>query len=407
MLICGAVGIDTNLTLVYQLFAILVSLIIFSRLALRIQVPDVEIKRRLPKYATAGQRFEYFISVHNHGKFTEHGLKLTDNPKVVPPDLEQFRAQKEPSEETRNAYDRWIGFHRFIWLQRLNTGIDIKQGEVPDLFVEGVEETKMEALPLRRGIVHFTSTTLLCPDPLGLNYSTREFIHHQQLMVLPKRYHISSLFSLSGGRHFNPGGINSTWSIGESDEFVSLRDYRDGDAIRKIHWASSAKRDKPVVKEFQDEYFVRQALIVDTDTDDSDLLEEVISVSASLLLEMENSDGLMDMIYVSDCPQIITAGRGFAQANHQLEALATMGKCTSKPDTLLKSVLAHRKLMSACLLVVPAWDEVREQLFSSLSNASIPVILFILTKDENEISDLPANAQVLPYGEIAERLNQL
>ena len=53
-------------------------------------------------------------------------------------------------------------------------------------------------------------------------------------------------------------------SVGESEEFVSLRDYRRGDPMRHIHWKSWAKTGKPIVKEFQDEFFVRHALILDT-----------------------------------------------------------------------------------------------------------------------------------------------
>jgi uncharacterized protein (DUF58 family) len=405
--VCGAIGIDTNLTLAYQLFAFLICLIIVSRLSLRIQVPNVTVRRRLPKYATAGQPFEYLISVHNEGKYIEQGLKLIDNPTVIPPDLNQFKAQREPGEETRNAYDRWIGFHRFIWLQRRNTGITVTQGDVPETGVMGRQDTRMEALPLRRGIVNFKSTTLLCPDPLGLVYSVKEFAHHEQLMVLPRRYEIAKHFELQAGRHFQPGGVNSTWSIGESDDFVSLRDYRDGDSMRKIHWASSAKRDKPVVKEFQDEFFVRQALVLDTYTDDDDLLEEVVSVGASLLLQTENSDGLMDLIYVSDSPQIVTAGRGFAQANHQLEALATIQKSNDSGGKLIDTLATHQKLMSGCILVVPEWNDSKQQLFNSLSRAGIPTSLFILTRDENQLPQVPASARLLPLGEIAERLANL
>lgn len=364
-------------------------------------------QRHLPKYATAGQTFEYLISVHNNGKYVEQGLKLIDNPRVIPPDINQFKAQREPGEESRNAYDRWIGFHRFIWLQRWNTGIIVQQGDVPELSLMGTQDTRMEALPLRRGVVNFTSTTLLCPDAIGLTYSVKEFEHHDQLMVLPKRYKIAKSFEFQGGRHYQPGGVNSTWSIGESDEFVSLRDYRDGDAMRKIHWASSAKRDKPVVKEFQDEFFVRQALVLDTDTDDADLLEEVVSVGASLLLQLENSDGLMDLIYIGGSTHIITAGRGYAQTNHQLEALATIQKCIGSNEKLLDTLAAHQKLMSGCILVVSEWDDSKRQLFLSLSKAGVPTFLFILTRDEDQLPPVPAGAQILPLDNIAERLANL
>ncbi len=417
VLISGAVGIDTNLTLVYQLFAVLLSLIVFSRLALRIQKPEITLHRRLPKYATAGQAFEYTILVKNNGKQVETGLAIIDHPKTIPPCLEQFKAAKEPGEETRNAYDRWIGFHRFVWLQKLMTGIEIKRAEIQELGIHASCSTKINALPLRRGNVNFTSMTLLCPDPLGLHYACQEFLAPEQLLVLPKRYEISHAFELPGGRHFQPGGVNPTWSIGESDEFVSLRDYRDGDPYRKIHWASSAKRDKPVVKEYQDEFFVRQSLVLDTDTDNLEILEEVVSVGASLLLQLEDTEGLMDLLYLSDAPKIITAGRGFAQANHQLEALATIQKPGATPEKFLEAVRNHCRLISGCLLVVPGWDKAQRNLYRCLIQASVPVSLFIITEAVvadaiatdvvSELTDLPDGATILPVGQIAERLKTL
>ena len=124
--ICGAVGLDTDLTYVYQLFALLLCILISSRISLRFMIPQVSIRRRLPRYATAGEPFEYYITVINEGDRVERDLTIMDNPLVVPPTYEQFTRSREPGEETRNAWDRWIGFHRFIWLQRLNTGINIK-----------------------------------------------------------------------------------------------------------------------------------------------------------------------------------------------------------------------------------------------------------------------------------------
>ena len=177
--------------------------------------------------------------------------------------------------------------------------------------------------------------------------------------------------------------------------------------MRKVHWASTAKRDKPVVKEFQDEFFVRQALVLDTDTQDARLLEETVSVAASLLLQMENTDGLMDLIYISKTTQIVTAGRGYAQVNHQLEALATAEKCHGATARLKETMSAHRKLMSGCILVLPGWDESRQQLLNCLSSAGIPTALFIVTADKDKLTNVPATANILPIHDIAERLADL
>jgi uncharacterized protein (DUF58 family) len=54
---------------------------------------------------------------------------------------------------------------------------------------------------------------------------------------------------------YQQGGVALASNVGQSDEFVALRDYRQGDPLRHIHWRSWARAGKPVVKEFEDEFF--------------------------------------------------------------------------------------------------------------------------------------------------------
>ncbi|MBT4493206.1 MAG: DUF58 domain-containing protein [Gammaproteobacteria bacterium] len=397
--ICGAVGLDTDLSFVYQLFSLMACILIASRISLRFQIPEVSVRRQLPKYATAGEPFEYFVNVANEGHRVERDLSVMDNPRVVPPEFQQFRQSKEPGEETRNAYDRWIGWHRFVWLQRVNTGINVITGHVPDIDMRGSELATMKATPLRRGAVHFESTTILHPDPLGLNYGLVDFESREQLTVLPRRYPVSRRFEFEGGRHFQPGGVNSTWSIGESDEFVSLRDYRDGDPIRKIHWASSAKRFKPVVKEFQDEFFVRQALVVDTFQQDPEIFEEVISVGASLLTAFNNADGLMDLCFQSSRPEVITAGRGYAQVSQQLEALAMLNQSDSDPADLIEMLSERSRLMSGCLLVFAGMDTPRLELIKAIEHRGVQTAVFVIRR-EGDATPMRSDFHLLEMGSV-------
>lgn len=379
--VCAAIGIDTNLTLAYQVFALLLALLVVSRFSLKLRAADVTVKRHLPKYASVDEPFEYTITVRNLSDFVETDLELVDNPLVVPPDSEQYQRSREPGEETRNLWDRWIGFHRFIWLQRLNTGVMLERARVPNIGVKASADARIKATPLRRGIVTFKSTTLLRPDPFGLIYAVTHFKQGDHLLVLPRRYPVARTFDLQGGRNFQPGGVNPTWSIGESDEFVSLRDYRPGDSKKHIHWPSTAKRDKPVVKEFQDEFFVRQALVLDTDIDseNADILEAAISVATSLVLNDRSSDGLMDLIFVQDSAQVLTSGRGLAQSNQQLEALATMSATQSTTRKLIDTLEQHSRLMSSCVLILGGWDENRKALLAAATARGVPVTLFVIS----------------------------
>ncbi len=407
IVICAVLGLDTDSTLVYQLFAFLLCIVFVSRISLRLQRPKVEIRRHLPRYATAGQPFEYQISVTNTGTKIESDLTIVDNPKTCPPDREQFKRELEPYEHTRNAYDRFIGFHRFIYLQKVNTGITIEATKAPDISLKATKNVNIEGTPLRRGMVHFSSTTVLHPDPLGLSHGITRFENPDSLTVLPKRYNISKSFNLGAGRHFQPGGINASWSIGESDEFVSLRDYRDGDSMKKIHWASSAKRNKPVVREYQDEYFVRLALVLDTSCSRSIVLEESISVAASFLLALNDSDSMLDLIYLAEKAEILTSGRGTSRVTEQLEALATLKHSSLELDKLSQAIANHGRLISGCILVLSDWSQEHQKLVRTLQGANIATEIFIVTDDASSLDEPPTSIHILPVDEIQSKLNQL
>lgn len=405
-LICAALGVDTDITLVYQLFALLFCLIVIARLSLWIHRPNVSVRRRLPRYATALEPFEYFVEVENRGDRVERDLTIADNPVVKPPTIEQFQRSREPGEETRNAYDRWLGFHRFVWLQRLNTGINIKPTPAEEIALKSKVRIRVEATPLRRGVVNFSSISVLHPDPLGLNFGITDFPERAELLVLPRHYRIPAHFELPGGRHFQPGGFHSSWSVGESGEFVSLRDYREGDSMRRIHWPSTARRAKPVVKEYQDEYFVRQALILDSSGASDEALEEAISVAASFILKMTGADSMLDLIYLSRKLEIISSGRGSSSVAHQLEALAGLGRASLPIDELSDAALRQASVLSGCIIVLSGWCEVRQKMIERLANQGLPLAVFLVQPGPRP-ADLPAMVHLLAPGDVAEGLRRL
>jgi uncharacterized protein (DUF58 family) len=160
----------------------------------------------------------------------------------------------------------------------------VKDAAVPPAPPNQETEVRVELTPLRRGVLRFTGVTLARPDPLGL---LRKFVTlplPQTALILPQRYPMPPI-ALPGTMKYQEGGVALAASVGQSEEFVALRDYRNGDPLRHIHWRSWAKAGKPVVKEFEDEFFVRHALVLDTFTEHahSEVFEEAVSVAASFV----------------------------------------------------------------------------------------------------------------------------
>ena len=80
------------------------------------------------------------------------------------------------------------------------------------------------------------------------NFKCRRFSRYpapQKVLILPRRYHLPEL-SFGGTTQYQPGGVSLGSSVGESEEFMSVREYRRGDPLRHIHWKSTGKTGKHV-----------------------------------------------------------------------------------------------------------------------------------------------------------------
>src|SRR5207247_8902647 len=99
--------------------------------------------------------------------------------------------------------------------------------------------------------------------------------------------------------------------------------------LRHIHWGTGAKAGKPVVKEFEDEFFVRHALVLDTFTEHphSEVFEEAVSVAASFACAIQTQESLLDLLFVGPQSYCFTAGRVLAHTDQMLENLPSLLAC--------------------------------------------------------------------------------
>jgi len=193
-----------------------------------------------------------------------------------------------------------------------------------------------------------------------------------------------------------------------------LREYRRGDPLRHIHWRSWAKTGKPIVKEFEDEFFTRHALILDTFTarPPGEVFEEAVSVAASFACTVLTQESLLDLLFVGPQAYCLTAGRGLAHADQMLEILASVRSCADQPFGALELlVMNHVQVVSGCICVLLAWDEPRRALVEKLKALGLPVlVLVILDKpaikplDPGPLRDEPHRLHTLEIGRIEEQL---
>ena len=410
----AALGADTNASSCYQTFALLSCILLVSAACTPFGRPKLTLQRLLPKFGAVGEQLRYRIVVRNRSKRTENALQLIEELPDPRPSFHEFVSTPEPGEEGRNWLDRTYSYYRWRWLMGRNRHAHVQEQTVPNL--PGMAECCIDAelMPLRRGVLHLTGTTVACPDPFGLFRSLRNIPGRQSVLILPKRYAMPA-FDLPGSMKYQLGGVSMASSVGESEEFIALREYRPGDPLRRMHWKSFAKFGKPIVKEYQDEFFVRHALVLDTfgGPAEEEIFEEAVSVAASLAYTIQNQDSLLDLMFVGPEAYCFTSGRGVGHIDQVLEVLASVQVCQEKEFDALESLMfAHATDLSGCVCVFLDWDEPRQRLVKAMLSRGMPLRVFVVSANDQKLppgpmAAQPANFHVLPAGRIAEKLAAL
>ena len=288
----------------------------------------------------------------------------------------------------------------------------VKEADVPAIPPKGEVEVRVEIEPLRRGVLKFGGVTLARPDPFGLFRGFVRVPLAQSTLILPKRYPLPAV-AMPGAMKYQEGGVAMASNIGRSEEFVSLREYRRGDPYRHIHWRSWAKTGKPIVKEYEDEFFVRHALVLDTFIDDprSEAFEEAVSVAASFACTLITQESLLDLLFVGPQAYCFTAGRGLAHADQMLEILASVRVSPAEPfEKLEHLVVQHAGAVSGCICVLLAWDDERRKLVQELAALGVPTLVLLVVEPgtKPDVSrEQFGDIHVLEAGKIEEGLAKL
>src|SRR4030095_8736892 len=178
------IGLDTNRTVGYQVFTLVLALVVLSAASSLVFRGRFAVRRILPRFASAGVPLTYRVAITNQTGQRQDGLVLLEELTDPRPSFEEFVTAREPGEERRNWFDRQVGYPRWAWLGSQRRGAVIAPRPLPALEAAGETEVTLEVTPLRRGHLRFQGVTIARPDPLGLVQALEPITLRQPLTVL-------------------------------------------------------------------------------------------------------------------------------------------------------------------------------------------------------------------------------
>lgn len=240
----------------------------------------------------------------------------------------------------------------------------------PEVFLEPENDGSASATvrfeALRRGRYVLRGPALRRTDPLRLVAGRAVTIPDETLLVYP-RFFTMEEFTVPVGRRYQPGGIPLSSNLGESIEFVGTREYRAGDPVKNIHWRSWARRGEPVVREHQEEYFCRIAIILDTfvpargGAAAERTFEAAVSVVASIADFFSRSEYIVDILAAGPDLYEVSSGRSLAYLENILDVLACLEPCPDPPFRTIGPALFDRLAQTTTVVaVLQDWDKDRE-----------------------------------------------
>lgn len=200
-------------------------------------------------------------------------------------------------------------------------------------------------------------------DPLGLFFLKKTYGINTEIYVYPRTFHIRNFPQIAKGA-MPWFGIETARVSPDEDEFYGIREYKSGDPIKKIHWASSARKNHLIVKQFQRQSFLRASIIFTLEKesnfgeDKECVAEYIIKIAASLAKYLIDSGVSVEIIahtgesvhipfnkgpeHLEDILKFLAAAQAKSNKN-LLEVFESFSAYISKDSTLIAIMLDKDK----------------------------------------------------------------
>lgn len=236
----------------------------------------------------------------------------------------------------------------------------------------------------RRGHYRLGPLKLYFIDPLGIFFLRRNCPAYSELFVYPKTFHVRRFPDLSKGAQ--PWfGIDTSRSAGDEEEFFGVREYKPGDPISRIHWASVAFKNKLIVKQFQRQVFFRATVIFnlrqDQDYGDGEksVPETIIKLAASVSKYLIDKGVSVEMIAHAQEMVHIPFNKGPEHLDAILKFLSMAQCCSNKKlGEILEEFSKHIPDNSTVIVIMVDKDWEHLPLLLSLEKRNIALIPLVL-----------------------------
>jgi uncharacterized protein (DUF58 family) len=291
VIILIAIAWNTDITMVYIFFVTAFVMFILSYIYMRLSIPNIEVQRTTQETAFEDEMLNIKMKIRNNLSRSMSFFEILD-----------YFPAAEPGKEKSSL---------FI--------LNIKAKEEIN-FNYSVECHK-------RGIWKIGPIEVVSQDPLGFFRMKKTLNVISDIIIYPALFRVFAFPPLARGS-VSWMGVETAKISGDSHEFFGVREYQRGDAISRIHWPSTAKHSKLIVKQFERNSIQEATIVMDLKEGNNigagkeTTLEYSVKIAGSISRFLMDNGAFVQLIGYTKEAIVVPFGKGESHAYKILEYLA-------------------------------------------------------------------------------------
>ncbi|MFA5389130.1 MAG: DUF58 domain-containing protein [Candidatus Omnitrophota bacterium] len=291
VIILLAIAWNTDITMVYIFFVIAFVMFIMAYFHMRLNMPDIEVQRVTQDTAYEDEMMNIKMNIRNNISRSASFFEIVD-----------YFPGAEPGKENTS-----------LFMLNIRAKEEMNFNYTMDCY--------------KRGIWKIGPIQVVSQDALGFFRMRKALNVVSNIIVYPALFRVFAFPPPASGS-VSWLGVETAKISGDSHEFFGVREYQRGDLMSRIHWPSTARHNKLIVKQFERNAIQEVTIVLDLKKGNDigvgkeTTLEYAVKIAGSVARYLMDNRVFVQLVGYTDEARVVPFGRGESHAFKILEYLA-------------------------------------------------------------------------------------
>lgn len=257
-------------------------------------------------------------------------------------------------------------------------------------------EVRYYVIPLQRGLAEFNQVYCRILSPWQLWEKNNYYGKPEQAKIYPNYKPLFQSSFINSDLLYSDWGVQLSQRRGDGTDFRQLRDFRMGDSLRQIDWRATARFNRPISREYQEERDQQVIFLLDCgrrmrakdgDISHFDHALNALLLSAFVALRQGDSVGLLSF---AGQPRWLPPVKGRLKISQLLDQIYDLDSSVATSDYLevAQQLMTRQTKRSLIILISSIEPEDRDDLSKAVKMLSRHHLVLVASMRQQMLTDV-------------------